>query len=159
MSAVSIEAGFPESDRHRIVELLRAYEAGLGVSLCFQDFAAEVAGLPGDYLPPDGGFYVARRDGVVSGLVAFRAFDRAAGIAEMKRLYIGPELRGLGIGRCLAERVLRDAEAQGYRRLRLDTLPSMIAAQALYEALGFVDIAAYTENPVPGARYLEKRLA
>lgn len=131
-------------------ELLVEYSATLGVDLCFQDFAAELAGLPGEYAPPRGALLVADDLG---GCVALRALDERT--AEMKRLYVRPSHRGRGLGRRLAEAVIAEARALGYRSLKLDTLPSMAEAQRMYETMGFRDTAAYRPNPVPGARYLE----
>ncbi len=157
-AAIELTNGFHEADRPALVDLLRAYERGLGISLCFQDFESELAGLPGDYAPPDGGLILARGGGELVGVVALRALDRAAGICEMKRLYVAPAGRGQGLGRRLAEAVIAEARRLGYRAMRLDTLPSMREAQALYERLGFRDIANYNGNPVAGTRFLEKDL-
>lgn len=152
--------GLAEADRSALVALLRAYEASLGLKLDFQSFDDELADLPGEYAPPDGSLVLARRnaDGAIVGCVGMRAFDRAAGIAEMKRLFIVPEARGRGLGRRLALAALDSARRAGYRAIRLDTLPSMSEAQALYAALGFRDIANYNGNPVAGSRFLEKAL-
>lgn len=152
--------GFAETDRPALVLLLRAYEAGLGMKLDFQSFDDELAELPGEYAPLDGALVLARRnaDDALVGCVGVRAFDRAAGIAEMKRLYISPEARGHGLGRRLAMAAIEAARRAGYSAIRLDTLPSMTEAQALYAALGFRDIANYNGNPVPGSRFLEMAL-
>ena len=131
-------------------ELLIEYSATLGVDLCFQNFAEELAGLPGDYAPPRGALLVLEDLG---GCVALRALDKQT--AEMKRLYVCRSHRGRGLGRRLAEAVIAEARALGYRSLKLDTLPSMTEAQRMYEAMGFRDTEAYRPNPVPGARYLE----
>jgi ribosomal protein S18 acetylase RimI-like enzyme len=157
--AIVLTTEFHERDRIPLVNLLRAYEKGLGVSLCFQDFDAEIAGLPGDYAPPGGTLVLAHAaDGHLVGTVALRALDPARGICEMKRLYVAPEGRGQGLGRRLAERALTEARNLGYRAIRLDTLPSMREAQTLYAALGFRDIASYNGNPIAGTRFLEKVL-
>jgi len=134
--------------------LFREYAAGLGVDLSFQGFEEELRDLPGAYAPPGGELYLALEDdGRALGCVAVRGLDRET--AEMKRLYLRAAAGGRGVGRTLAEAALAAARRCGYRRLRLDTLPGMEAAQALYRELGFREIAAYRENPVPGARYLE----
>lgn len=133
-------------------ELLREYEAELGVDLSFQGFAAELDGLPGEYAPPRGRLLLARYDGVVAGCIAMRPL--ANDICEMKRLYVRPDLRASGAGRLLAERVIAEARALGYRRMCLDTLPTMGRAQHLYERLGFRDIVPYRHNPIEGTRFL-----
>lgn len=157
--AIVLTTEFHERDRIPLVNLLRAYEKGLGVSLCFQDFDSEIAALPGDYAPPGGTLVLAHAgDGELVGAVGLRGLDPVQGICEMKRLYVAPAGRGQGLGRRLAERVLAEARRLGYRSVRLDTLPAMREAQALYAALGFRDIANYNDNPVPGARFLEKTL-
>jgi putative acetyltransferase len=139
-------------DVEAVRELFREYQAGLGVDLGFQSFEAEVAELPGAYSPPRGRLLVARSDGVMAGCVALRIFEEDA--CEMKRLYVRPPFRATGVGRQLAERVIAEARSIGYRRMYLDTLPSMRRAQTLYEALGFRDIPAYRHNPVAGTRFL-----
>jgi len=138
-------------------ELFVEYQRGLGVSLCFQGFDAELAGLPGDYVPPRGRLYLALNLGKPAGCVALRPlFHRDA---EMKRLYVRAAHRGSGLGRILARRIIDDARALGYETLKLDTLPAMKAAQRLYEDLGFRDTAPYNDNPVSGVRFMALDLA
>jgi ribosomal protein S18 acetylase RimI-like enzyme len=133
-------------------ELFREYERSLGVSLCFQDFDREVMELPGDYVPPRGGLWLARGADGIAGCIALRSLDRDT--AEMKRLYVKPSHRGQGLGLALARHVIETARAMGYATLKLDTLPTMVEAQRMYERLGFVDAAPYNENPVEGVRFL-----
>ncbi len=144
------EAQFPD-DLARVRALFEEYAAGLGIDLGFQGFAEELAGLPGRYAPPAGGVWLAVAGEQVIGCVALRPLD--AERAEVKRLYVRPVLRGGGTGRALAERALAAAAGAGYRRVLLDTLPSMAGAIALYRALGFTEVAAYCHNPVPGTLY------
>lgn len=136
--------------------LLREYQRSLGVDLCFQGFEAELAGLPGRYAPPRGRLLLATRAGETMGCVALQPVDEHRG--EMKRLYIRPTARGLGIGRAMVARVLEEAAAIGYGEVVLDTLPTMHEAQRLYEQFGFRDIGAYRANPVAGTRYLARSL-
>lgn len=152
---VTIGTGFCEADRARVVEMLRAYEAALGVSLCFQGFEDEIRDLPAPYAPPDGAFIAARVAGRLEGFVGLRSIDAVSGTCEMKRLYVTPEARGHGLGRRLVAAVVDEARRLGYRAIRLDTLPMMATAQALYAEVGFRDIAPYYDNPIAGARYLE----
>jgi ribosomal protein S18 acetylase RimI-like enzyme len=143
-------------DVEAVRRLFVEYQESLGVDLCFQGFDRELAELPGDYAPPEGSLLVARAEDCVVACVALRRLDPQT--CEMKRLYVRPTQRGLGLGRALAEAVIAEARRIGYVRMRLDTLPSMTEAAALYERLGFRDIEPYTENPVPGARFLQLEL-
>jgi ribosomal protein S18 acetylase RimI-like enzyme len=148
------EAREPEVDAVR--HLFREYAAGLGVDLCFQNFEQELRGLPGDYAPPQGVLLVCAEGAELGGCVGMRRWDDDA--AEMKRLYVREALRGQRWGAQLAERALTWARGAGYRRVRLDTLPSMVSAQHLYRRLGFRDVTAYRFNPVEGVRYMELQL-
>jgi putative acetyltransferase len=141
-----------ETDVGLVRVLLREYVDALGLDFAFQDFERELAELPGDYVR----LLAARVDGEPAGCVAVRPLG--SGACEMKRLYVRPAFRGRGVGRALAEAAIAAARDLGYERMRLDTLPSMGEATALYEALGFRDIEPYRFNPVPGARYLEVTL-
>jgi len=132
--------------------LFKEYQQALGVDLSFQDFATELATLPGAYAPPRGRLFLARDDSVMVGCVAMRPLTSKT--CEMKRLYVRPGSRAGGVGRQLAERVIAEARAMGYRQMYLDTLPMMAGAQRLYEQLGFKDIPPYRHNPVEGTRFL-----
>lgn len=133
--------------------LFREYESWLGVSLCFQGFEKELAGLPGDYAPPSGRLFLLQQADRIGGCAALRRIDDET--CEMKRLFLRSDFRGRGLGRRLATTCIDAARSIGYRRMRLDTLPQMREAIALYRALGFRDIPPYRHNPVPGALYLE----
>jgi ribosomal protein S18 acetylase RimI-like enzyme len=151
----SISAAGPE-DLAAIREMLTEYAAWVAVDLGFQQFEREVQGLPGDYQPPSGCLFIARLADQPAGMVAMRRRDDER--CEMKRLYVRPEARGTGLGRRLAERVIAEARARGYREMLLDTLPVMQDAQRMYLALGFRDIAPYYESPIPGTRYMALQL-
>ena len=137
--------------------LIREYAESLGVDLSFQDFAAEIADLPGAYVPPKGALLLGELDGVVEGCVALRPSDGAA--AELKRLYVRPAGRGHGLGRALTMQALGIAHRAGYRTVRLDTLPGMAEARALYRDLGFREIPSYRHNPIAGTAFLEYDLS
>lgn len=134
-------------------ELFAEYQRAIGVDLCFQGFQAEVAGLPGAYAPPRGRLLIAWVDGVPAGCGALRPLEGNA--AELKRMWVRPDFRGRGLGRAAAEALLEAARAAGYARVRLDTLPAMTEAQALYRSLGFRVVPPYNDNPHPGAIHME----
>jgi len=136
--------------------LLREYEQSLGVDLCFQGFASELANLPGSYAPPSGRLLLAWHEDEAIGCVALQRVDATRG--EMKRLYLKPRARGLGLGRQLVTRILEEAQSIGYREVVLDTLPTMHEAQRLYEQFGFREITPYRANPIVGSRYMGKVL-
>ena len=148
---VSLAASADELAQVR--ELFLEYAASLGFDLCFQGFEDELAALPGDYAPPSGALLLAREGDEAAGCVALRALE--PGICEMKRLYVRPAFRGKGIGRNLAEAAVAEARRLGYERMRLDTVPFMKEANALYNELGFREVAPYRHNPIEGARYME----
>ena len=154
--SVSIRVADDRPSQEAVKELFREYAAGLGFSLDFQDFDREIREFPGAYAAPGGVLLVAELDGRAMGCVGLRPLDPVS--CEMKRLYVRPSSRGHGAGRQLAERVINEGRSIGYGRMRLDTVPSMAAAIALYRTLGFYEIPPYRYNPVPGALYFELRL-
>lgn len=143
--------GLPHARR-----LFEEYAASLDIDLCFQGFAEELATLPGSYAPPAGRLLLAVQDDEIAGCVALRPLE--PGACEMKRLYVRPAYRSLGVGRMLSERVVQEARNAGYRCMRLDSLPSMVAALDLYRRLGFREIPPYCDNPIQGAVFLELQL-
>jgi putative acetyltransferase len=145
------------SDMRRI---FREYAQALGVDLCFQNFEAELANLPGDYSTPRGVLLSIYADNQLAGCCALRPLDTVdyANACEMKRLYVRPAYRGLGLGRQLVEATLDCARRAGYGAILLDTLSDMEAARALYEDLGFEEIPPYYHNPIAGAHYLKAQL-
>lgn len=149
MSRFVLERGLEERDRSAVVAMLREYEHGIGISLCFQKFDAEVAGLPGDYGPPRGAMLLARdpQTAALAGCVALRPVPAAPDVCEMKRLYVRPIARGAGLGRTLALAIIEEARGLGYRRICLDTLPTMEEAQALYRSLGFRQTGVSASTP------------
>ncbi len=145
------------ADMDVVRTLFREYQQGLGVSLCFQDFDTELAGLPGKYSGPQGCILLAEADGRPAGVVALRALEGDS-IAEMKRLYVRPTARGRGLGRRLAVGVIDEARKRRYAAIRLDTLPHLVEAIELYRVLGFAEIRPYNDNPLSGVRFYELKL-
>jgi len=134
------------------------YSHSLSFDLSFQSFTEELAALPGDYRKPRGRLLLAYVGEIPSGCAALRALEEE-GCCEMKRMYVRAEARSRGIGRMLAARIIDEARASGYRRMRLDTIDTMGEAIALYRSLGFAEIPSYRFNPVVGARFFELKLS
>ncbi len=139
----------PATGMPLVRELLEEYGRATGVDLSFQNFEQELASLPYEYDP----ILVAYVDEAAAGCVALRRIDTS--ICEMKRLYVRPGFRGQAVGRSLARAIIEEAKRRRFARMRLDTLPAMREAMALYKQLGFVDIAPYRFNPIAGTRYME----
>src|SRR5574338_406392 len=133
-------------------QFFRNYAGWLGVDLSFQNFGAEMESLPGVYAPPAGRLFLAEVDGRAAGCVGIRPFSE--GVCEMKRLYVEPQMRGLGVGRELALAAIKTARTLGYRKIMLDTLPAMRIAVKLYRELGFTEAPAYYPTPVEGTVFL-----
>lgn len=141
-------------------EIFREYAASLDVDLCFQGFEQELASLPGDYAPPEGALLLAFVDGALAGCGGFRPLPDAddANACEMKRLFVRRAFRGFGLGRQIAQALMDRAAQAGHSVMLLDTLDEMETARGLYAALGFVEVAPYYFNPIPGAHYLKAHL-
>ena len=163
MQRPSIEFITPESPEELDAtrQIFSEYAQQLGIDLCFQNFDAELANLPGEYAPPGGALLLALVDGEIAGCCALRGLDSVdyPNAAEMKRLYVRKAFRRFGLGRQLAEAVLDIARIDGYSCVLLDTLDDMESARALYAELGFAEISPYYHNPIPGAHYLKVDLA
>jgi ribosomal protein S18 acetylase RimI-like enzyme len=145
----------------RARELFREYGRMPGVAPCLEDFEREVVSLPGQYAPSDGRLLLAIQEGAgfvkePIGCVALRRFEQE--MCEMKRLYVRPAFRGNGAARELVKELIAEARSIGYKKMLLDTLPSMQEAHKLYRTLGFREISSYQKNPIPGALFFEFRL-
>lgn len=141
-------------------EIFREYARGLNVDLCFQNFDAELAALPGDYAAPGGHLLLAFVEGSLAGCGAYRPLPESdhANACEMKRLFVRPAFRKFGLGRVLVQTLMDEARRSGYSHVLLDTLDDMEAARGLYGSLGFEEVAPYYFNPIPGAHYLRASL-
>ncbi len=157
---VHIYAPLSPSDMAETRCLFQDYASSLKVDLCFQNFEAELANLPGEYAPPRGALLLALCGEMLAGCCALRPLDNVdyANACEMKRLFVRPAFRGQGVGRLLAQAVMDSARQANYDHILLDTLTEMETARALYEELGFVEVAPYYFNPLQGAHYLMAKL-
>lgn len=155
-AAVSIRRAVAPADLRDVADLFREYQAGVGVDLCFQNFAAEVASLPGAYAAPRGLLLLCRIDGAPAGCAAVRGLG--ARDSEIKRVFVREAFRGRGLGERLVLRAIRWSSRAGYSRMLLDTLPTMKAAHRMYERLGFTEIEPYGSNPIPGTRFMARPL-
>ncbi|MGE0158911.1 MAG: GNAT family N-acetyltransferase [Gemmatimonadales bacterium] len=156
MKPIQILEARSESDYQTARSLFEEYARTVGADLCFQGFAEELTKLPEMYGPPQGHLLLAWRDGRAVGCVGLRTIE--PGVCEMKRLYVRPEARGIGLGRQLAAAIVERGRLGGYRTMVLDTLRSMVEARVIYRSLGFVQRPAYYANPLPDVAYMELRL-
>lgn len=156
--ALVVPSGLTDFQAIRL--LFREYAGTLKVDLCFQNFEAELEGLPGDYGAPRGALLAATVNGTFAGCCALRPLDASdyPNACEMKRLFVQPAYRGLGVGRLLAEGIMDLGRVGGYDCILLDTLDDMESARALYQELAFEEIPPYYYNPIPGAHYLKAML-
>jgi len=132
-------------------QLFREYADSIGIDLEYQGFSAELASLPGQYAPPTGALLLVNVAGESAGCVALRALDPTT--LEMKRLYVRPTIRGLGLGKKLVAAAIAIARSRRFAELRLDTLATMESAQALYRGMGFVEIPPYGKAFLPGTKF------
>ena len=133
--------------------LVREYAASLSVNLDFQNFDEELQHFETEYAPPAGTFLLARHTNEFVGCGALRRFS--ATDCEMKRLYVRPTGRKFGLGRKIALNLIAEARSMGYKRMLLDTLPTMQCAQSLYKSLGFQPTSPYRFNPIEGTSFLK----
>jgi GNAT superfamily N-acetyltransferase len=152
MSTLAIRPASGQSDIAVARALFQEYAAWIAIDLSFQNFDEELKKLPGDYAAPGGALLLAWADARPAGCVAVRRIDD--GDCEMKRLYVRDAFRGLSAGERLAREAIEWARSADYRRMLLDTLPSMRSAHRLYERLGFLELPAYRFNPVEGTRFM-----
>ena len=147
-----------QNEMDKIRSLFIEYQKWLGIDLCFQNFEAELVNLPGEYSEPKGSIFVVEESkSVFVGCIALRPYSNE--VAEIKRLYIQPSSQGRGYGMLLLERALDMAKAAGYKKVILDTLPTMERARNLYRVFGFTQIGAYYNNPLDDVEYYEKVLS
>jgi len=150
---MEIVHAYSDEDVRKVRTLFSEYAHSLNFDLSFQHFQAELDSLPGEYSPPRGVLLLAREGSDMAGCVALRRLGE--GICEMKRLYVRPAFRGRSMGKMLSKAVIEEGRVKGYKRMRLDTVPSMREAISLYRLLGFKEITPYRYNPEPGAIFFE----
>lgn len=137
-------------------KLFEEYADSLNVDLSFQDFSKELDTVSQQYNKPSGSLMLVFADDLPAGCAGIRRLDD--GTAELKRMYIKDEYRGLKIGVSLLQQSIDLAKTLGYKKIRLDTLANMAKAQQLYKSFGFYEIRAYRYNPLAGTIYMEKDL-
>lgn len=158
--ALDIRVAHSASDLGAIRQLFIDYQSELGIDLDFQGFHEELQTLPGVYAEPEGILLLATVDDAPAGCCAFRGLPNTDHLnaCEMKRLFVRRAYRGFGLGRMLVDQTMARAQIAGYTTMLLDTLSDMEAARALYEEAGFIEVAPYYHNPLPGAHYLKADL-
>jgi putative acetyltransferase len=156
MTGLQIGIARTAGEIEEVRRLFEEYWNSFGFTPCFQNFAGELAALPGDYVAPGGALALARVDGAAAGCVALRRIDEAR--CEFKRLYVRSAFRGRGVGRVLLDWVIAQAREAGYREMVGDTMPVMEQALAMYDRYGFERTEPYSDKPTPGAVYLRLRL-
>lgn len=150
-----VVAASTAADWTEVRQLIGAYLDSLGFDIGFQGLDPELADPAGSYGPPTGAALLALDgEGRAAGFTGVRRFGKAVGDAELKRMYVAPEARGLGLGRALCEAAIAEARRLGHRRLLLDSRTSLVAACTLYRSLGFVDVEPYRHNPFDDAVFL-----
>ena len=147
MPDIQIKAASTETDLDATQELFREYAESLPFDLAYQNFEGEIAAFPGKYAEPQGCLLVVEVDGMPMGAVGLKPLER--GVAEIKRLYVWPGTRGLGLGRLLVAEIVARGGSIGYRTLRLDTIRGlMVGARRVYQEVGFVEIPFYYDSPI-----------
>lgn len=153
---LEIKAAQSYDEIKTIKELFEEYAQSLNFSLCFQNFDEELKNLPGEYSSPEGTLLLAKYNGLPAGCVGLRKIEND--ICEMKRLYVRNNFRGLHIGKLLANKIIEEGKRIGYKKMRLDTVDTMKAAQTLYKSLGFYEISPYGYHPIEKTIYMELEL-
>jgi putative acetyltransferase len=156
MKKIEIKKIESAQDLEEVKQLFREYANFLQVDLCFQGFESELAKLPAKYAEPEGSIYLAKVNEMPAGCIALWKLED--GVCEMKRLYVKPEFQGLGLGKQLANILLEEAKSKGYKKMKLDTLQRLTAANDLYVKLDFTKTIPYNINPEEDVVYYEKEL-
>lgn len=145
------------SDIARVRRLVTAHGDARATTPGVEYVYADAARMPGPYVPPLGGIWVAVNGEQGIGCVALRPLE--TGVGEVKRMFVDSEWRGMGVGRALLLALAEGARARGLSMLRLGTLHDMDAALALYQSLGFTPIERYRADELIDTRFFELSLA
>jgi GNAT superfamily N-acetyltransferase len=149
--AIREASGAADIDAARALVLAHAAERSTTPGV--EHVRADAARLPGPYIAPRGGLWLAVAGETAVGCVALRPMPE--GVGEVKRMFVDPAWRGRGVGRALMETVVEAARLRGYRRLRLGTLQEMTVAQAMYRSLGFAEIERYRQDEMIDTCFFE----